>query len=188
MATKTFSPNWNISLNGDSTTYSTASYYYVGGSADVHAYIGFPNTVNDALRSSTTTPTLKFQMEVYDAGQFDIGVHKHWSAPTSIGWYAWTGISPSYSNGVRTFTIPSSYRDGFISTTTDYDGIVMYQTTGEWQKAYRGVIIVEGSWGAINIKVGGSWKSGNAWIRVGGAWKEAKSVWIKVGGTWKQSK
>lgn len=42
--------------------------------------------------------------------------------------------------------------------------------------------------GAMDVKVGGTWKNGSTWIKVGGTWKRAKCVWIKSGGTWKQSK
>lgn len=42
--------------------------------------------------------------------------------------------------------------------------------------------------GAMDVKVGGAWKNGSAWINVGGTWKRVKCVWIKQGGTWKQSK
>ena len=43
-----------------------------------------------------------------------------------------------------------------------------------------------GGSGDLQLKVGGSWKTGvECWLNVGGTWKLCE-VWLKVGGTWKQ--
>lgn len=50
--------------------------------------------------------------------------------------------------------------------------------------AYSNTLTISG---AMDIKVGGAWKTGTVWIKVGGTWKRARRVWIKVNGAWKQS-
>ena len=39
----------------------------------------------------------------------------------------------------------------------------------------------------VNVRVGGTWKQGKAFVKVGGAWKEGKKVYVKVNGEWKES-
>lgn len=41
--------------------------------------------------------------------------------------------------------------------------------------------------GVVHVKVGGSWKEGQVYVKVSDTWREADSVNVKVSGSWKES-
>lgn len=41
--------------------------------------------------------------------------------------------------------------------------------------------------GRMNVRAGGSWRNGQAWVRSSGSWRKAKAVWVRSSGSWRRS-
>lgn len=101
----------------------------------------------------------------------------------------------SHSNlNVKSTATSGTWTDEFSSNTdigrTGAGKIVQYRIralngtlASGWKESNQ--LIMSGE---MDLKVGGSWRTGTVWIKVNGTWKRAKRIWIKVGGSWKESK
>lgn len=38
----------------------------------------------------------------------------------------------------------------------------------------------------MDIRLGGRWREGKAWVRVSGRWREGIATWVRVGGKWRK--
>lgn len=51
----------------------------------------------------------------------------------------------------------------------------------------RSIVHTVKNTGIFRVKVGGSWKEGEVWVKAEGSWKEAEEVLVKAGGLWKEA-
>lgn len=105
------------------------------------------------------------------------------------GGYA-VGIFGAYLDR-RTFGMWEGDRGGatYLKTTNNIDG----QAVGvPWTGGYRGNVIPSRLQyepaGRANIKVGNTWRKGQAHVKANGAWRNAKAVWVKSNGIWRRSR
>lgn len=127
-------------------------------------------------------------------------INMSWSGASGVI----TGYEIQYRRGDRPFRshanlnvtstkTSGTWTDSFTSTDKTETGagvVVQYRIralngtlASGWKESNQ--LIMSGE---MDLKVGGSWKTGTVWIKVNGVWKRAKRIWIKVGGSWKESK
>jgi hypothetical protein len=154
MAIREFPVSWMGVYRASSNRYYGGSTpIRVGGSNEYNSYVGIPSAVKDALKSSKTTPTLKFKMNVTSAGEFDFGGHRETynKASGTMPWYRYLGLHPIYSTGWKTTDLTSAFMSEYLNG--DYQGIVLYGGYGDYAEAYgktnnsnQAVFVVEGTW------------------------------------------
>lgn len=163
-------------------------------------YQGFNVTLTN-ISVQAAAPTAPTQLTIPATVSVGETITLKWSGATG----AITGYQMQYAKGYT--DNPSNWTDwrkptvtsGSGSTTDTYSNTsvavngagmtVLYRiramngsVASAWCVSNKMVIL-----GAMNVKVGGAWKNGSAWIKVSNTWKRVKCVWIKVNGTWKQS-
>ena len=153
MAVREFPVSWVATYRASSNRYvsTNGQTLYVGGTNDDNTYIGIPSAVKDSLKSSKTTPKLKFKMRVNDAGEFDFGGHRETynKASGSLPWYRYLGLHPIYSSGWQTTDLTSAFKNDYLNG--NYHGIVLYgeskaEAYGKTGDSNQAVFVVEGTW------------------------------------------
>lgn len=85
-------------------------------------------------------------------------------------------------------TLPTPTRDNYIFKGWSTSSTATSGTTGSYTPT--GNVKLYATWelaqAKMNIKVGGAWKNGLAFVKINNEWKRVKSVYVKVNGTWKQ--
>ena len=157
MATKTFNLTW-MGQYRNGTYYAGNSPIRVGGSYNYHSFCGFPPEVRTALRTSKTTPKLKFRMYVTNATiEWDFGGHKETynKASGSMPWYTYLGNFQTGYQGTGWLTFDLTNLGNFMNRymNGEFHGVVLYSGTstnhyGEASNngSTRVQIIVEGTW------------------------------------------
>jgi hypothetical protein len=160
MATREFPVSWVGVYRASSNRYisTNGSVLHAGGSNENNTYVGIPSSVKDALKTSKTTPKLKFKMNVIDAGEFDFGGHRETynKAGGTMPWYRYLGLHPIYSTGWRTTDLTSDFMSDYLKGS--YHGIVLYggsnkaEAYGKTGSSNQAVFVVEGTWNTAPSK------------------------------------
>lgn len=106
-----------------------------------------------------------------EPGHYAVGIFADYLGRRTVG--EWNG---RWSNRVH------------YATGSNYQSVA---NGGTWNSGNNGcmpVLLVYESAGRVNLKVGNSWRKGQAHIKVNGSWRKAKAVWVRVNGVWRRSK
>jgi hypothetical protein len=156
MATKTFPVSWvGVYRASSNSYYGGVTPIRVGGPYRYNSYIGTPTSVKDAIRTSKTTPKLKFRFYVYNQNntEFDFGGHRETynKASGTMPWYKYLGLHPIYNtNGWKEVDLTSAFMDEYLKGSLH--GIVLYGGStyggayGKTGDSNQAVFVVEGTW------------------------------------------
>jgi hypothetical protein len=157
MAVKTFRPAWvGVYRASSNSYYGGADPIMVGGSSDYQTFLGFPSGVRDAIKTSKTTPQLRFKYYVTDATpEWDLGRHRETynKATGSMPWYSYIRAYQGWGTGWQTMDLTSNFMTDYKNGS--YHGIVLYSSASS---SYYGVAVgMNGAWSECVIEVVGDW-------------------------------
>ena len=152
MAIKKFNIEWLGVYRASSNSYYGGSQIRVGSSSDYQSFIGIPPEVREAIKTSRTTPKLRFNFNVTDGAEFDVGAHKETSNKGfgTMPYYNYIGLHPQFGTGWREIDLTADFLPEYKAGTRQ--GIVLYggseygTADGNTNNSNEAYFEVEGTW------------------------------------------
>jgi hypothetical protein len=160
MAVKTFTSGmwigvWNKNVG---TYHGGGNPMSIGGIGQRHTFIGFPEEVRTALKTSLTTPELRFKFYVTDNfPDWAVGAHKDAfnKASDNLPWFTslqnYNGVGLYWQNLLLTYNFMDAYMAG------TYQGIVLYSRAPVQDYNYGEAFGITSSSNTCYIEVTGTW-------------------------------
>lgn len=149
MATQTFSPEW-VDVYGSRRKIRSGTPYQMGGSSQYHTFIKVPNSVKNAINSSSSSPKLHMIVNFTSgASELDIGHHRERNSRSNgasgIPWYGYNETWRNTGTGTRTYEMSNWFMPQIMDG--NYQGLVLYSFNGTHSATANSIQFrVTGTW------------------------------------------
>lgn len=136
--------------------------------------------------SGTNVPVTGYRLRIYKNGNLLTGIN-----PSDNSASYWdtgsTGTTFVFTSETFSFKAGDTVQLGIYSYGYDGAGNQKFNGGGVSSSHVYSDVYTFTNAAVVRLKVSGTWKEGQVYIKVGAVWKEADSVFVKQNGSWKES-